>query len=342
MNLNPVDWTKAQDLLLKLVQVLTPMTDREVPISFFLNKRFIHPPELQNSISFRHPVRVLTLLKKQVEELIGEETVFKPSKESPKSKESVGERAKITPTSEQTSPPSAPSKRELAPLSVSKQAKELVRQVQHAIFNLCNSNNIKDPKEAPLREALKFLKPELDRIIRRIAEEGEVEIDEEPSLSTRITIPSSQREQVIKKSILREEIRKSSQANEEKMGAKKAKPPIESQRSEAMFIPEKNLHSNEIKKQKVDPSQILQKEEKKEPSLSKNNPPAKIDRETMLPQLEESAISKQDLKVPRTIERTSLPLVPFMPDSRNLTPARKKKKRKGFWFRDDEDDRNNS
>ena len=38
---------------------------------------------------------------------------------------------------------------------------------------------------------------------------------------------------------------------------------------------------------------------------------------------------------PKRLTRIALPGAPFTPETRPISPARKKKKRKGFWFRGD-------
>ncbi len=77
MNLNSVEWARAQDLLLKLVQALSPFVSREPntsqAMSLTLSRRFFSPPtgELPR---FRYAARLLTTLadaKKEVDDWIG-------------------------------------------------------------------------------------------------------------------------------------------------------------------------------------------------------------------------------------------------------------------------------
>lgn len=188
MNLTPVEWSKAQGLLIKLVQTLAPLTDGSIPSSF-LNRRFFIPPANEGSLSvFKHPVRLLTTLhsvQKQVAELIGES----PSQEKALSS---------------TNPPQAKSEqkeaqRPFTPLA--KQAKNLIDQVQEAIAKLTSSSYVKDPGEAPLRDTLRRLKPHLDRIIEALAQEG-MDFNQERSPSPfRFSLPRSSREELVRKQI---------------------------------------------------------------------------------------------------------------------------------------------
>src|SRR5690554_6472885 len=76
MNLNPIEWAQAQNLLLKLVQVLSPLTVRPIAPSFFLSRRFFAPPMAPSADFFQHhPVKLLSALhevRKEVEEWIAE------------------------------------------------------------------------------------------------------------------------------------------------------------------------------------------------------------------------------------------------------------------------------
>lgn len=193
MNLNPVEWSQAQDLLLKLVRILAPLTeDRSIPISSVLSKRFFAPPTNEDfqGFQFRNPVRILTNLhnvQKQVEELIGE-----PSIENFNASKQAFEPKKVCRPEQMTPKPFPP---------LSKQAQKLINQVQDAIGKLCSSTNIKKPDEAPLRETLKQLKPSLDRMIEAVTHK-ELHPANDSSSSFRLPISRSLREeQIIKKVI---------------------------------------------------------------------------------------------------------------------------------------------
>lgn len=129
--MNSVECSKAQDLLVKLVQALTPLTLKEGPVSFFPTNRFFLP------IS-KDPILLLSLLQKEVNHWVGEGSA-KEFVEPPKKT-----------------------------LPIASQAKHLIAQVQQAIGKLATSEFMQSPKEAPLKEVLKKLKPNLDQIINNL------------------------------------------------------------------------------------------------------------------------------------------------------------------------------
>lgn len=172
MNLNSVDWFNAQKLLIKLVQVLSPLTLRTVPSSFFLNRRFITPQSYSHEDFFheRSPVQLLTKLQsvqKEIEEWVGGD--FRPKKESVKSVSKEN-------------------------LPLVKQAKVLIQQVQEAIGKLSNSSFIQKPQEGPLLQTFNELKPKLDQIIREVTEQKP---EESPSPSR--YIPTPERKEILKR-----------------------------------------------------------------------------------------------------------------------------------------------
>lgn len=153
MNMNPIDCSKAQALLTKLVQMLSPLTVKEVSPSFLLNKRFFIPPQewkhqTQRSVKL---LNCLHAVQREVNEWVQEEggSAQKQTKQ-----------LKLHPFHR---------KREEISPSIAKQAKVLVNQVHEAICEMSSSANFKAPQEAPLREALRKLKPQLDRIIELLA-----------------------------------------------------------------------------------------------------------------------------------------------------------------------------
>ncbi len=308
MDLNRLDWSRAQDLLIKLVQILSPLAEREASVSFFLNKRFFIPPSMGDDTTFfrsRHPVRLLTTLhsvQKQVEEMIEgsrevpeSPTEAKPAESNPVQQKQMGEKPEKTP-----------------PLS--RQAKRLIDQVQDAIGKLCQSTHLKDPKEEPLREALKRLQPGIRRIIEEVAHE-ELHTADEGLPQFRFALPRSPRENILKKLIPFPE-------NDESQ-----KPKIRPH--EIKRASDTDLVHNDLEKRPD------KKSSEKKSSTSNPNQEVKTSPSTPV---EKRQIQKPDSPP----EKTSLPAVPFVSVSRQLTPARKKKKRKGFWFRGDEEERNNS
>ncbi len=241
-----IEWSKAQDLLLKLVQALAPLAERSPPISAILQQRFSIPQSLFSEEvpkrSIRQPVTLLTSLHSEVEKWIGEPALASPLQQ---------------PT-----------------LPIARQAQRLIDQVQDTIGKLCQSMHIKDPKEEPLREALKRLKPHLERIIEAVSHEGMHSSDEGNATPFRAPIPRSIREQQLKKLIAFPESK-----------------PIDAR-------PEK----------------------RGEGTLQQTAAPI-----------------RQEAPPPQPTARTSLPAAPYTSETRTLTPGRKKKKRKGFWFRDNDE-----
>lgn len=307
MNLNSLELSKAQSLLLELVWVLSPIAGRAVPISFFLNNRFSPKSGDSQLTQFRYPVRLITTLhsmQKQVEEWIevngelgtqnaerrtgnGELLGAAESSEAgerrepgchpdPLNAERRSQNAKLV------GEPPAPPKAKLPPLS--RLAQRLIDQVQDAIGKLCQSTNIKDPKEEPLREALKRLKPELDQIIKSVSHEGMHSADEGLPQVFR-PIPRPARENLIKMAISQEG--------------------------------------------------VLKKERE---TISRSS----VESPAPLPQIDGKSSQEKESATPRSVERTTLSAAPFVPETRNLTPGQKKKKRKSFWFREEKEERNNS
>lgn len=326
MDLNRVEWSRAQDLLLQLVQILSPLAERDSPVSFFLNKRFFIPPALgadDGAFSrFRHPIRLLPTLhsvQKQVDEMLGEtfgtrapqsdETVQQP--ESQQRKSEILVKKEPDPLDKKEGSPESQTSEEKSYLALPRQAKKLIDQVQDAISKLCHSTNLKDPKEEPLREALRRLKPNLDRIIEVVTREGMHSANDGFS-PYRFALPRSPRENLLKKLI---------------------------------SFPESNsTRPKEIKKIHDNPMPSPFPEKSKAIAAKGERPTLSNLAQVPLPPpiLSEKKQTLQKEQEHRPIERTTLPAAPFVSITRQLTPARKKKKRKGFWFRDAEEERNNS
>lgn len=287
MGLSHLEWNRAQDLLLKLVQVLTPLTEQSLPTAYILNQRFFAPPRPSEELNIRHPVTLLSSLHKEVEKMIGEIPVGEKKEGSVEAK-------------------SEP--KEGSPLA--KQAKRLIDQVQEAIGKLCHSSNIKDPKEEPLREALKRLKPNLEKIIEAVNHEGMHSSDDGLPSPFRYPVPRSAREELIKKLISFPEREPMPRKEEGEIKREKSLP-REARASSFRVLTsalERGEEGSRIKGSEVP-------EEWVEPKLP---------------------VQAQEKGAPRPVDRASIPAAPFTPETRTLTPGRKKKKRKGFWFRDDQ------
>ena len=195
MNLNPVEWAKAQDLLTRLVAALAPLTLtlhlKIVPASLFLKNRFTIPPsEAQDGLSpspIRQPVRILKALQREVEELMLE---LPPQEEG----EGIQPAAVTAPEGQLEKPVSHPEEHRLAAQAqkLPVQAQKLIAQVQEAIGELANSTYLQAPQSTPLRIVLNKLRPGLDRIIASIAQSLEFA---PPSI--RPAIPRSMREEIV-------------------------------------------------------------------------------------------------------------------------------------------------
>lgn len=296
MNLNPTEWSKTQDLLVKLVHALTPLTVKEVPASLFLSKRFYMPSQWMSDSTesplLKQPIRLLTTLhsvQKEVEKWVEPA----PQKQEIKKGE----------------------KREIPP--VAKQAEKLIAEVQEAIVKLSNSNFVRDPKEAPLREALKKLKPELDRMIQAVAEDPEGGAEQGASKqSFRHPLPRSPREEVMKKLLSLSEIRPKAPQD--------AKKPTSSAVSDEQIPPSK-------------PAGEGRGEEKKGAKPTQFKPIKEESR--LLEKIGEELHAGEAKPTIKPVEITSLPLIPILPQAKELQPPRKKKKRKGFWFKEDVEER---
>lgn len=321
MNLNPVEWSQAQELLLQLVQVLSPLAEQPAQRHIILTNRLFVPQKSEDyqPVQSKNPVRILLTLEsmqKQVQEWVGEE----------------GEgRVKTTIPPKNPTPP------------IAMQAKTLLLRVQNAIGRLVSSSNLKDPKQEPLREAMKQLKPDLDRIIQAVAEEGMeagIEKPNERSFATPyrfVPTPSGRQTRLMAE-----------------VKTVNAKVKIDNPKSQIIHetLPynetSKPQITEEIRAQaKPQPMQPKNNEvEVLNPKLSEETSPLSFSRPSKLsPAIQNEPhvqTKEQKQAIPRPIERTTIPVVPFISESRSLTPVRKKKKKKGFWQREEEDDRKNS
>src|SRR3990167_7840762 len=130
MNLNSVDWSHAQSLLIKLVQVLSPLTVHEIPASVFLNRRFVIPSfySHENFFPKRCPVKLLSTLhavQKEVEEWVSDPKVENGVKERA-TKVANGNQVESTPSKEPATRTFSSVQEEKQ--SIVKQAKELIHQ----------------------------------------------------------------------------------------------------------------------------------------------------------------------------------------------------------------------
>lgn len=175
MDLNRIDWLEAQDLLLKLVQILKPLTSEKGERGAVVFRFFVPPPApFGEEPHFRHPVSLLkTALdatQKQMDAWMEKLDMPKPASQT------------------------EPKKEEHSPVPL--QAQRVITQVRNAIGSLCTSSNIYEPQAAPLREALKRLKPMIDELIEAVSHDGMPSSDQEKPPEQRLPLPVSPREHI--------------------------------------------------------------------------------------------------------------------------------------------------
>lgn len=327
--MNSVEWSKAQDLLLQLVQVLSPLAERPPHSHLVLNNRFFIPRtnEEYPASQLRNPVRILLTLEsvqKQVHEWVGGERGESPIK-------GKGD----------------------APIA--KQAERLLSEVRATIGKFISSDNIKDPKQAEqkpfLIDAMKSIEPSLAEIIKAVTKEGLEAIVQKPAERSFVNAPRflptpSARETLILKGDI----------TVQKGVVKRGDAPIFQQPPKEVLefqVPSvaTNVDKPTQKKEEspipLQPAHPEPKEaEAQKPKLRQEKPPVSQDLPILSRQVKPTPViqagiviqpQKQEA-VPRPIERTTIPAAPFVSETRSLTPARKKKKKKGFWDRAEEDE----
>ena len=302
MNLNRIELSKIQGLLVQLVQIFEPLAKpgNNTSISFLNNRFFIPPNDDSHLFRFKYPVVYLKTTLDTAQEQVSEWI-----ERLPQTKESTSNKRE-----EMESKPVLPSGKgekislgEPKPPPVSMQAQRFVNQVRDAIGNLCSSSNITDPKAAPLREALLRIKPLLDEIIKAVSQDGMHSADDEPNPHFRFTIPRTARNIY----------------------------------SESRFLcPKVSLEKKLQNRSARNKSQPFYKSRLNQPKPLKKGEKGLLKR-IPLPSEKTPLHRENKAGQPRPIDRIALPGAPFNPETRSLAPARKKKKRKGFWFRDDDE-----
>lgn len=349
MNLNRVDWTNAQNMLIKLVQVLSPLTVRTIPASFFMTRRFSIPPTYLPEDYFppRASIRLLTSLsqvQKEVEEWIGGGPSLKAEAREPVKgaakmvMKDVSKRQKGAVSGKDVSTEKGGALRaqlnlarqtipnELQNIALGKQAKELIHQVQQAIGMLSSSSYIQEPKEVPLRETLKKLKPNLDRIIDTLADSREN--GPPKAQSFRHALPVSPREEIIRK--LRFFSEENSFATQQVV-TEKVDQSNPDQAEKGAFCPEKISQKSQAPKKKGG-KQMQSGGDEICPDLKKA-----ADMK-LAPPIIAHEKSEEAPNGPKTEPRpVALPAAPMLMEPKRLTMNRKKKRRKGFWFKDEDD-----
>lgn len=145
MNLNQVEFSLAQSILLKLVQYLTPLAQNHSSgIREILRQRFFIPSfDQERAVQW---LPAFQSLEKKLEEIIGkEEPVF--------AKEKKGA------------------------TSLTQEARGLLSQVQKLIAQLCHSEALREPCKPRLQAALKQLRPGIHRLIESLQEDLTAELN---------------------------------------------------------------------------------------------------------------------------------------------------------------------
>lgn len=375
MDINPIDWNQAQNLLLKLVRVLSPLAVNQIPSSFFLNRRFFIPPSFVSAGFFQsHPVRIHVILhevQREVDAWIGEtskEEAVLAQNPIERTEPEVGgrvEKGKVPNISEETIKSSSET-----PIPLGKQAKELIHQVQEAIGRLSNSNYIQDPREAPLRETLKELKPPLDRIINAIVETREDTPANAKPYLFRHALPTSVRQEIVQKwhsssnekplpvSQTESKVLEKGQPDQERLLKREA--PFRERESVQLRTSLGESTSLAKSLENSRPGASTKDMEKSQPSIQQEETsPAKRRRGEREPdkrgvpvahrvdgkevqltpigfhgQKHHEEGQKNVKQEPRSV---TLPVAPLIFEPKRAVSPRKKKKRKGFWFKEEEE-----
>ncbi|MBU6382930.1 MAG: hypothetical protein KGR16_01265 [Verrucomicrobia bacterium] len=170
MQLHSFDWKEAQDILLKLVQALSPLAEESISYLPVWSRRFFIPPASTSSRSDyfqQHPVILLRAVQEKMAEWV---------EGSPESPLGVDQQDR--------------------PVPLVYQAKSLLRQVQFAIGELSHSNSLQNPKEEPVCKVLTQLKPKLDQLIETAMQPQEQPAAPPPQ---RHALPVPVRQEIIEK-----------------------------------------------------------------------------------------------------------------------------------------------
>jgi hypothetical protein len=338
MNLNSVDSGDVRHLLMELARALTTIanpTSIATTSALFLNRRFVPPQDFPTALYERHPVQILMKLhavQDEVEKWVGAselQEVQVPALNQ-EGEQEILERGRSPQTKEvpsKTTPTEVRAQKNPSISPLIKEARELVHQVQEAIAKLSSSTSLQYASQALLRDALKRLKPGLDRIILTINEAQQQKPSEKgeqlPKEIRAPSLPTPARQQVVMQSL--REPRKERVQPEEVATDKLVKKATAQQTPDPEEMQLQSISKNH--------------KERRVPKLVKEN--QELQKEH---QIERSMYStrseKQEPGQKNThseIKPVALPISPLIFETKKITAARKKKKRKGFWFKDEED-----
>jgi hypothetical protein len=306
MDIQPTEWSRAQELLVRLVQVLTPIVQQGSGegISSFSRSLFVPPEPLATFPFSVRLLKVLTQAQSQMSQWI--------------------EEAKEESAPQQKSPlvPAPSPKREVpfAPIFSQKpaqgRAKELIIQVRQAIRTLATFSTVENPKPPPFREVMRKLKPLIDDLIETVGKTDMHSSDDWASPNRKaVPIPARQ-EQIFPKRIPLPFRGNSGRDNAPKK--EPSSPPIQ-KRGEKPWKEEVRLTPQATPRARaITP----------EPSLPVTS---------LRPGPSQSEERKPSVSAPH-FDRISLPGVPYFHPSPSHTPVKGKKKKKDFLHREDEDE----
>jgi len=199
IDINRIDFLKTQELLLKLIQALLPLTEKTESLSSLLQQRFWPVDAHFYARHSIHPIKTLYSVQADVEKALTQ-----ASPEKPKLSQHLQQELPVSQKKRESSlpQPSNPAKEQpedsLPKLPLALRAQRLINEVQDAIAKLCDSTYIKNPKEKPLLQTLQRLKPQIDEIVKEIASK-EGTMDRLETSNTYHRLPRPIREHLIAK-----------------------------------------------------------------------------------------------------------------------------------------------
>lgn len=352
MDLNFVDLGDVRHLLVELARALSPLANptSSAANSLFLTRRFTPPEDLPTALYQRHPVQVLVKLHEVQEEVQKWVGASEPEEQAQilakESKEKIPEK-ELKPQTKAASfehPQLRAGLRKDASISpLVREAKQLIHQVQGAIARLSSSSLIQQSDETILRDALKKLKPGLDRIIQAIAEvqqkspEEKGKLREEKNMPS-IPVPMRQKLVIQKLRELREEKTQPEEIEKDKP-VKRAVFSLDLQQNE-VFEEKKGAVFNEREQIEL-PSKNAKGHRLKRSAQETVRIDKKTNVETQIEQIVTKKTSEERQPTQRNthseIKPVALPISPLIFEPKKPSLLRKKKKRKGFWFKEEEE-----
>ncbi len=152
------DWTKAQELLVKLVQILTPLAESPSTLPPVTIKLFA--PKKEEEHPLRHQVRLLPSLQAAQKEVSAWIENYKLSTDP-----ATAFHDPILPRREIPTPFQKIAGEKRVPSSIMQPAQRAIDEVRGAIRVLATSSNLGQPNLQQLQLAMKKIKPVIDQLI---------------------------------------------------------------------------------------------------------------------------------------------------------------------------------